>query len=51
MILNESMIILPKTQTLIDNLKNQPTDKERIEALENAITDIAVMLVGGENNG
>lgn len=31
--------------------KNKPTDKDRITALENAMADIAIMLVGVEDNG
>lgn len=27
--------------------QNQPTDKDRITALENAIADLAIMLAGG----
>lgn len=30
--------------------QNQPTDKERIIALESAITDLAMMLIGVEDN-
>lgn len=46
----ENKIILPKTQKLIDELKEQPTDKDRISALESAITDLAMMLVEVEDN-
>ncbi len=36
----------------LENLKASQvvTDKDRISALENAVADIAVMLVGGVNN-
>ena len=36
----------PKTQELIDKLKEQPTEKERIEALENAIADLSLQIMG-----
>jgi hypothetical protein len=42
----ENEIILPKTQELIDKLKEQPTTTERINALESAISDIAMMIMG-----
>ena len=42
---------LPETQKLIDKLKEQPSEKDRIAALESAIADIAVMFVGGAENG
>lgn len=46
----ENTIILPKTQALIDNLKKQPTEVDRILALENAITDLAIMLTEALND-
>ena len=44
------------TEDMIKELeKRKPaktvTDKQRISALENAIADLAVMLVGGAENG
>ena len=35
---------LPETQKLIDKLKEQPSEKDRILALESAIADLAILL-------
>lgn len=40
----------PKIKEMIENNQSKPTEEERIVALENAIADLAVMLVGGVNN-
>jgi hypothetical protein len=50
MMLNENMIVLPKTQAVIDSLKTQPTEEERILALENAVSDLALILIGVSSN-
>ena len=33
-----------EVQKLVDALKNQPSDKDRIAALEGAIADLAILL-------
>lgn len=38
----EERIYLPETQALLDDLKCQPTDAERIAALEVAVADLAI---------
>ena len=47
---NNGGFYIPEVQKLVDALKEQPTDKDRISALEKAIADLAVMLVGGVDN-
>ena len=42
--------VCPKIKEMIENNQSKPTDEERIEALENAIADLAVMMVGGISN-
>lgn len=42
----EGRIYLPETQALIDSLKSQPTDAERISALEIAVADLAIQAMG-----
>ena len=32
----------PKTKALLDSLKNKPTDTQRIEALEQAVAELAI---------
>lgn len=39
-----------KRQEELNALPKIPTDKDRIVTLENALADLAVMLVGGVNN-
>ncbi len=47
----EGKIILPNTQKIINELSHQPTEAERISVLEEALTDLAIMLTGGTYNG
>lgn len=46
----EGRIYLPETQALLDNLKCQPTDAERISALEIAVADLAIQSAGVDKN-
>lgn len=46
--INENTIFLPKTQALIDAMGKQPTNEERITALENAVADLAIQSIGTE---
>lgn len=47
----EGRIYLPETQKLIDQLQKQPTDKQRLGALEAAIADLAILLTEVKSNG
>ena len=38
--------VCPKTKEIIENKKSQPTDKERIEALETAIAELMIIQTG-----
>ena len=40
----------PNISKILEENKKKPTEEERLVALENAIADLAVMLVGGVNN-
>lgn len=40
--------LMPKTKELIENAKKQPTNEERITALENAVADLAIQSIGTE---
>lgn len=40
----------PKTKELIENAKKQPTNEERITALENAVADLAIQTMGVDTN-
>lgn len=46
----KNTLILPNTQKLIDELKKQPTEADRISALESALTDLAIMLTEVSSN-
>ena len=43
---NNDGIYLPEVQKLVDELKEQPTNTERIEALENALADLSIQTMG-----
>lgn len=42
--------LMPKTKELINKAKKQPTNEERISALENAVADIAIQTMGANTN-
>ena len=41
----------PNAQALIDDRKLEPTETERIEALENAVAELAIQVMGADTNG
>lgn len=43
--------LMPKTKELINKAKKQPTNEERISALENAVADLAIQTMGVSNDG
>ena len=47
---NINGIYLPEVQKLVDELKEQPTTTERIEALENAVADLTIQTMGADTN-
>ena len=40
--------VCPKTKEIIEKKKSQPTNTERIEALENAVADLTIQTMGVE---
>lgn len=42
--------LMPKTKELLEKAKAQPTNEQRITALENAVADLAIQTMGVDAN-
>ena len=46
--MNNNPFYIPEAEELLKKLKEQPTDKERLAALENAFAEFVISLTGGD---
>ena len=42
--MNNNPFYIPEAEELLKKLKNQPSDKDRLAAVETAIADLAILL-------